>query len=342
MENENLIYIPDFYTRQDADELFEFIRAQPFVRPVNKMSGRIKSKIRRLSFPGYCPDPAEYQAGNAAMDAPPLYQKLSANLTEQAGRLVNYSSGIGYQPDDWMHAHIHDEDRRRGPGNQAVWVISLGAVHPVKTTSGETTDVTSKKTGKLKKEFVPDGGSETIFPGHGSLYVLPSSWNEVGSGNEHQHEVLPGTDHSYGGLRISVNTKHIPLGLSPEEFDIACSRPAGRTNAHSSELFIREEGGPRIYDCHRGKRYPADAVYVGREVVSRRTGEVDWPSTPYGNHKKLNGQEWINETNRLMSDPAFAPKMQNDLRGKNLLCWCNATERATTCHARRWLELANE
>jgi len=340
MENENPIYIPDFYARQDADELFEFIRAQPFVRPPNTMFGGGKSYIRRLSFPGYCPDPAEYRAGNAAMDAPPLYRKLSANLTGYAGRLVYYSSGIGYQVDDFMHAHHHDEDRRRGPGNQTVWVLSLGAVHPVRITSGETTDVKNPKTGHLTKKFVPDGGSETIYPRHGSLYILPSSFNEAGSGNEREHAVLPGDDHSYGGLRISVNTKHIPLGLSQKEFDIACSRPAGRTNAHSADLFVREPGPPQIFDCHRGKRYPSGAIYIGREVKSRQTGEVEWPSTPYGNHKKLNGQEWIDETARLMRDPEFAAEMRHDLHGKDLLCWCGPKEESR-CHGRRWLELAN-
>jgi Domain of unknown function (DUF4326) len=54
----------------------------------------------------------------------------------------------------------------------------------------------------------------------------------------------------------------------------------------------------------------------------------------------LNGQEWIDETNRLMNDPAFAAKMREDLRGKPLLCWCEPDN--PQCHARRWLQLANE
>jgi len=38
MGNEKLVYIPDFYSRQDADELFEFIRSQPHTRPDNMLS----------------------------------------------------------------------------------------------------------------------------------------------------------------------------------------------------------------------------------------------------------------------------------------------------------------
>jgi len=221
-----------------------------------------------------------------------------------------------------------------------VWVLSLGAVHPVKITSGSTRPVANKKTGHISQKFVPDGGYEIIYPAHGSLYVLPSSFNEIGNGNEHQHAVLPGDDYSHGGLRISINSKHLEPGLPRAFYDKICTRPAGRTQPHTSELFVREPGGSRIYDCHSGKRWPEAAVYVGREVRSRQMGEVDWPWTPYGNHKKLNGQEWIDETNRLMADSEFAAKMRNDLRDKDLLCWCPPDE--PNCHARRWLQLANE
>jgi hypothetical protein len=275
---DRLIYIPDFYTRADADELFDFIRDQPSVRPENRMFGGGRSFIRRLSFPGYAPSPDVYRTdaqrencGGTAIDAPPLYRKFAAALTAHAGKLANYMSTIGFLVDDHMHAHQHAEDRRLGPGNQTVWVLCLGAMHPIEVTSGSTQAVANKKTGHITQKFVPDGGSETFFPIHGSLYILPSSFNEVGSGNEHEHAVLPGEDYSYGGLRVGINCKHIPAGLQEDEFNTACSRSAGRTNAHDGTLDVREIGGPRIYDCHKGKKYPADAVYVGREVRSRQT-----------------------------------------------------------------------
>ena len=256
-------------------------------------SRRAKSKLRRLSFPGYAPSMSVYytdaqreECGGTMIDAPPLHQKFTASLSSYAGRLINYTSSIGYMPDDHMAAHQHiSDDRKLGPGNQAVWVLSMGAVHPVKITTGSTQAVASKKTGRIKPKFVPDGGSETIFPVHGSLYILPSSFNEAGSGNEHEHAVLPGEDYRYGGLRISINAKAIPPGLSQDAFDAACSRPAGRTNAHTGSLIVEPGDAPRIYDCHSGKRWPESAVYVGREVISRQTGEVTWAATPYGNHK---------------------------------------------------------
>src|ERR1022692_2874374 len=111
-EMEKLIYIPNWYSRQDADELFEFIRSQPCVRPLNKMSGRLRSRIRRLSFPGYAPSPDVYHSdaqrgncGGTMIDAPPLIQKFAANLTahiDTLGKIANYTSSIGYLLNDHM------------------------------------------------------------------------------------------------------------------------------------------------------------------------------------------------------------------------------------------------
>jgi hypothetical protein len=214
-----MIYVPDFYARSEADALFEFVRSLPFVRPKNKRNH--KSLLRRLSFPGYSPPltgvhtASRYGAPELIDTAPQLYKDLSARLTAYAGKNINYMSTIGYLPDDHMNFHQHREDRARE--DQTVYVLSLGAVHPVAIRSGQT----------VGKKFVPDGRQEIFYPAHGSLYVLPSDFNVSGSGNEHEHAVLEGDEYSHQELRVSINCKHIPAGLSPEEMKKACSRAAG-------------------------------------------------------------------------------------------------------------------
>jgi uncharacterized Zn-finger protein len=101
---------------------------------------------------------------------------------------------------------------------------------------------------------------------------------------------------------------------------------------------------PSIYDCHAGKKYPADAVYVGREVRDRQTGKVAWPATPFGNTNRRRTETpegkaaWAADVAEKMKDPEFRKQVES-LRGKNLLCWCKVGE--PNCHARVWLELAN-
>jgi hypothetical protein len=99
----------------------------------------------------------------------------------------------------------------------------------------------------------------------------------------------------------------------------------------------------RVYDCHAGKKYPADAVYVGREVRSRRTGQIIRPATPFGNYERLTGDDFRAYAERKMQEPAFRERAMKELRGKDLLCWCvqEGPKRAEFCHARVWVELVN-
>ena len=190
-------YIPDFYTQQEADELFEFIKAQPFVRPPNPRNKTYR--LKRLSFPGYSPPivgrhqasfkrPSNYDVSRTIEDAPELYKRFAAKLSAFAGMKINYLSTMGYLTDDHMDFHQHEEDKKRE--DQTVWVLSLGAVHPV---------AVRPKGVKDKSQW------EIIHPAHGSLYILPSEYNRT-----HEHAVLEGNDYSYGGLRLAINTKHIP------------------------------------------------------------------------------------------------------------------------------------
>jgi alkylated DNA repair dioxygenase AlkB len=138
----------------------------------------------------------------------------------------------------------------------------------------------------------------TIKPG--SLITLPSDANDT-----HEHAVLrmPGCK----SVRYAVNCK----AISPRK--------------------------PQVYDCHAGKEYPADAVYVGREVRDRK-GNLIREASPFGN-PHLPPDEFRAYALAKMKDAAFAAQVMA-LKGKDLLCWCRPHE-ADQCHARVWLELAN-
>jgi alkylated DNA repair dioxygenase AlkB len=144
----------------------------------------------------------------------------------------------------------------------------------------------------------------------GSLITLPSSMNTT-----HQHAILKDETTS---VRYSINCKSLPL--------------------------------TGVWDCHAGKRYPADAVYVGCRVVDRK-GNVIRKGTIFGNGAApfvsreggfTTEAEFREYAERKMQDPEFRAKV-GGLRGKHLLCWCVQTgpKREEFCHARVWLEIAN-
>jgi hypothetical protein len=144
----------------------------------------------------------------------------------------------------------------------------------------------------------------------GSLITLPSSMNTT-----HQHAILKDET---TGVRYSINCKSLPL--------------------------------TGVWDCHAGKRYPADAEYVGCRVVDRK-GNVIRKGTIFGNGADpfvsreggyTTEAEFREYAEQKMQDPEFRAKVDG-LRGKHLLCWCVQTgpKREKFCHARVWLEIAN-
>jgi hypothetical protein len=280
-------YIPNFYTQDKADELFEFIKGQPFVRPANKRNST--SRLRRLSFPGYSPPlrghhrSSEYSVSGSLDDAPELYKELASCIGAYANSQslptpINYLSTIGYLADDHMNFHQHREDKARE--DQTVYVLSLGAVHPVAIREVGCED---------------ESRWEIIYPAHGSLYVLPSSYNTT-----HEHAVLEGDDGSHNGLRIAINMKHIPV---PPPLRIT---HGGHVGAGKARKF--EDGtGPKIYSQRKGHEYPPDAVNVDR-------------TTSFGNHNRrdLHTAEgralWAADVTQKMQEPEFAARVEK-LRG---------------------------
>lgn len=107
---------------------------------------------------------------------------------------------------------------------------------------------------------------------------------------------------------------------------------------------------PRVWDCHAGNNYPADAVYVGCRVRNRKGGVIREGSI-FGNgtnpleshHGSLNNESAFRAyAIEKLKDPAFR-QQAHQLKGKDLLCWCaqEGKRRAQFCHARVWFELIN-
>jgi alkylated DNA repair dioxygenase AlkB len=108
---------------------------------------------------------------------------------------------------------------------------------------------------------------------------------------------------------------------------------------------------PRVWDCHAGNNYPANAVYVGCRVTHPFKGYVIREGTIFGNgtnplvsHKGAVHSEGEFRALAIekLKDSAFRTEADK-LRGKDLLCWCvqEGKQRAEFCHARVWLELMN-
>jgi hypothetical protein len=108
---------------------------------------------------------------------------------------------------------------------------------------------------------------------------------------------------------------------------------------------------PRVWDCHTGKDYPLNAIYVGCKVRDRKGGVIREGSifgngsNPLVSHRGAlkSESEFRLYALEKLKDPAFREQAQQ-LEGKDLLCWCvqEGKRRAEFCHARVWLELINE
>jgi len=298
-------YVEDFLTLTEADYLQQFVLTLTPVRPHNPRNQKVF--IRKVSYGCYSVLPESrtgmtVHGGGAGWlaTAPDEIKSLATRLTEYAGTEINYLSLLGYE-DEHDHINFHRHREDHTLKNQAVWVVSLGDVRTLTTRPVGCKDNTKY---------------EELRPAHGSLYVLPHEYNTT-----HEHGVLDSKKPC--GLRISINCKHI------DEDYIKAWLLKHRPKPPEPERppFVRELGPPRIYCQRKGYDYPADAVSVDRHTI-------------FGNHKRLNGDEWLAYVAEKMSLPEFATQVEA-LRGKDLLCWCRPGEESR-CHARAWLELANE
>jgi alkylated DNA repair dioxygenase AlkB/uncharacterized Zn-finger protein len=133
------------------------------------------------------------------------------------------------------------------------------------------------------------------------------------------------------------------ITMSSEANDLCehCVPKAWSKETYGRRISINcKSVGSRIFCCRKGHAYPPDAVYVGRETKDRRTGTVLFPGTPFANDARMSIDRFRDYSTWRMRDPGFAALVEN-LRNKDLLCWCSGPETAH-CHAKVWLELANQ
>src|SRR5271156_1756191 len=300
-------YVENFLTQVEADALRKSVLSQPAKREKN---ARNSTLIRKIHYCTYSPVPESHYGRTShcrpVETAPDYIKSLAERLSAYAGNEINYLSQLGYENErDHIGWHNHREDLVRK--DQSVWVVSLGQIRELALRPAGCKD---------KSQW------EYLYPAHGSLYVLPSSFNMT-----HEHAIL---DQEYpASLRISINCKHIEA----EYIEAQLAKLAGKKpESEKKKLIIATNGVQSIYCCRKNREYPADAVYVGRKYG-------DHLATPFGNHKRLNGDAWKAEVAELMKSPEFAAQVES-LRGKDLMCWCLPHE-AKHCHAKVWLELAN-
>ncbi len=324
-------YDKDFLTKEEADALFAVANSLPSERPLTKLSG-FRNRLRRLQMPCYSATPnwrgSENEKTNQWMmpldEAPAEVKSLAEKLSKLAGKPVNYFSFVGYENEkDHIGWHQHGEDKCR---DARVFIISLGEARTFgirKLCDGcrvcdncnkQLCDGEAKPSCKQCKqahkhrkscESCNDKSKWTLLEaGHGSLITLPSEYN-----NTHEHSVLD--DKEPKGIRISINTKHIP----PE--DIAAGNG-----------YIPKEhrhGGPtsktEVVHCMKEKY----DVYIGRQ-----NGRARLPESPFAN--RSNGDYRTFFMQKLRDEPDFAGKVLK-LYGKKLGCWCKGTSRDfSQCH----------
>ena len=119
-----------------------------------------------------------------------------------------------------------------------------------------------------------------------------------------------------------------------------------------SQTVVSVSRQARGWDCHKGKKYPSDAIYVGCRTIHPFSGELLREGTIFGNGKNpleshkgalASESEFRAYAVEKLKNPGFRAEAEK-LRGRDLLCWCaqEGKRREKFCHARVWLELIND
>ena len=295
-------YVKDFLSKEEADRLQQFVLTLAPVRPRNPRNQ--KSFIRKVSYGCYSVMPDSRTGMTVHGGGAGWLATAPDEIKALAARLTEYAGvEINYLS---LLGYEDEHDHIGWHNHREDRTLKNQAVWVVSV--GDVRTLTTRPVGCRDKSQY-----EELRPAHGSLYVLPHEYNTT-----HEHAILDSKKPC--GLRISINCKHID-----DEY-LAAHTKKPKVQEPDREPFVREPGPPRIYCQRIGCAYPDDAVNVDRNTI-------------FGNHKKLNGDEWAAEVATLMKSPEFAAQVEA-LRGHDLLCWCRPDEESN-CHARAWLELAN-
>ena len=173
-----LIYVPQFLSEEEAQKLFETGVTLPFKRKT-VMFGKL---ARHASYEFTTFPSAENH--RPLSGAPAAILHLRDRLSEYAGRDVNNLSVVRYETGDYFDWHQHRADKVRNEDgtkrDATVYIVSTGVVRPFSVR--------------------PVGGKrEDILAEHGSLIVLPASFNRT---HEHSVPKVKAT-----GVRIAVNAQ---------------------------------------------------------------------------------------------------------------------------------------
>jgi len=216
-------YEPSFLSKEEADALFAMAKAQPRLRPKIKRSGYA---LRRCA--STCWSVRDRNDDSVAMvplaETPSEILSLQRKLSGLAGKEVNYFSLQAYENErDHIDFHQHREDKCR---DARVFIISLGErrsfavdklcpqcllcdncnrrrCHPGGPPCSNYSKCQAAK--KHRRTCAVRKSTKTILlPAHGSLIALTSEANDW-----YEHAVLDDEDSK--GLRMSINTKCIPL-----------------------------------------------------------------------------------------------------------------------------------
>lgn len=271
------------WTKQDADELFEFAKAMPRVREDAKYAGKVVGKKRIIGLGSFSISANKRGVRDGVVNpkskdiasAPPVVQKIADKLTRlNGGKPINYLSFIAYENEgDHINWHQHNEDRCR---DATVYIVSMGETRTFSIrrvceqhricekcnaschADSKTLCAKCKANVKARKdcktcESTPKQWT-SLQPEHGSIIVLPHDYNVT-----HEHAVLGkqdvGGDKTTKGLRISINTKNI------REEDIAYVERENRNEESIPSGTLRKAVVPRVYSIKR--KHPQDAIYVG-------------------------------------------------------------------------------
>lgn len=291
------IYNPKWLTSLEANKLASFALTLPQTREIAPRNN--SNLLRRVSLGSWNDQGISAkavrrgsmmrteQSARPTMDvAPWQIKQVAIKLSLLARKPVNYISVLGYQDQhDHIDWHQHAEDRAT---DARVYIISLGETRTFglreicpacrvcdacneAACDGHKNKCMTCVQAKLHREtcsIINDKTRWMLFePAHGSLISIPSDFNFT-----HEHAVLDDKDPK--GLRISINTKCWQTDESLEDFIARMEIPTSSSIAAAKHV-------PQVYDCHAGKKYPADAIYVGCKTVMY--GKVLREGTIFGN-----------------------------------------------------------
>jgi len=180
--SEPLIYVPNFYTVEKTQALFNACAKLPFKQRLSVWNKPIRHQAVGFTV---CPSQRlRMIGGECPMDAAPNeIKELCSDLSIYSGKEINYAAIVRYgDGDDYIGWHQHKEDRGR---DASVYTVTTGAERPF--------------------AYKPVGGKAAQFIAEqGSLIVLSSEANET-----HLHSVPK--CRNCDTVRYSVNCKSISI-----------------------------------------------------------------------------------------------------------------------------------